>query len=71
MVDILVIYISNEKLGTCTSSRVTTTQFLTNHLEPQRGPQCFPSANYNEEHCQQSYSPIKGACVGAQCCCNS
>ena len=64
MVDILVIYIPNEKPGTCTSSRVTTTQFLTDHLELQRGPHCFPSANCNEEHCQQSCSLIKGACVG-------
>ena len=68
MVDILVIYIPNEKLGICTSSRVTTKPSLTHNLDPKRGPQCFPSANCNEEHCQQSCSPIKGACVGTQCC---
>jgi len=66
------IYIPNERTGGCMSSREGPMQVLADHVEPQRGPQCFSQPHCTQQSCQLSCNPGRGSCQGdGACCCHA
>jgi len=63
----------NERAGGCTSSKEGPTQVLADHVEPQRGPLCFPQPKCTQQSCQLSCNPAgHGTCLGdGACCCHA